>query len=63
VERSSVIIEDILLHSMEDIVILMIMLGERKDINDVKKILPQTRRRLNRGTSTGRLSGQGLKGS
>jgi len=32
---------------MEDIV-LMLMVGERKDIDDIKKILAQTRHRLDR---------------
>ncbi len=48
VERSRVIAENILLPSIEDIVILKLMSSERKDIDDVKKILAQAWHRLDR---------------
>ncbi len=46
--RSRVVTENILLPSIEDIVVLKLMSGERKDIDDVKKILAQAWHRLDR---------------
>ena len=42
VDRSKIVAGNILLPSIEDIVILKLMSGERKDIDDVKRILSQT---------------------
>ncbi len=39
--RSHVVAENLLLPSLEDLVVLKLMSGERKDIDDVKKILSQ----------------------
>ena len=41
-ERSRKIIENIFLPSIEDIIILKLMSGERKDRDDIKRILAQT---------------------
>ncbi len=46
--RSRVLTENILLPSLEDIVILKLMSGERKDIDDIKKILSQAWPRLDK---------------
>ncbi|MCE4603102.1 MAG: hypothetical protein F7B18_07955 [Desulfurococcales archaeon] len=48
IKRSREIAENILLPSIEDIVILKLMSGERKDIDDVKKILAQAWFRLDK---------------
>ena len=48
VGRSRVITENVLLPSIEDIVILKLMSGEKKDIDDVKKILAQAWHRMDR---------------
>ncbi len=42
IERSKIISKNLWLPSLEDLVILKIMSNERKDINDVKRILTQT---------------------
>ncbi len=46
IDRSVVVAENILLPSIEDIVILKLMSGERKDIDDIKKMVAQTWHRL-----------------
>jgi len=61
VERSRLIAENILLPSIEDIVILKLMSGEKKDIEDVKKILAQTWHRLDRGYLPRRAQQAGLE--
>jgi len=48
VSRSRPVAENILLPCVEDIVVLKLMSGERKDIDDVKKMLQQTWHRLDR---------------
>ena len=48
IDRSRVVIENILLPSIEDIVVLKLMSGEKKDIGDVKKILAQAWDRLDK---------------
>ena len=48
IDRSRVVTENILLPSIEDIVILKLMSGEKKDIDDVKKILTQAWHRLDK---------------
>ncbi len=48
IDRSRVVTENILLPSIEDIVVLKLMSGEKKDIDDVKKILAQAWHRLDR---------------
>ncbi len=48
VERGRVIMENFLLPSIEDIVVLKLMSSEKKDIGDVKKTLAQTWYRLDR---------------
>ena len=42
IERSRVLAHGILIPSLEDLVVLKLMSGERKDISDIKKILHQT---------------------
>ncbi|MEB3860667.1 MAG: hypothetical protein GSR84_00425 [Desulfurococcales archaeon] len=48
IERSREVAENILLPSMEDIIILKLMSGERKDIDDIKKILAQAWHRIDK---------------
>ena len=48
IDRSRVVTENILLPSIEDIVVLKLMSGEKKDIDDVKKILAQAWHRLDK---------------
>lgn len=48
VERSRILTGNILLPSLEDIVILKLMSGERKDIADLKRILSQAWRRVDK---------------
>ena len=48
IDRSRAVTESILLPSIEDIVILKLMSGEKKDIDDVKKILTQAWHRLDK---------------
>jgi len=47
-ERSRAVAENIPLPCVEDIVVLKLMSGERKDIDDVKKILQQAWHRLDK---------------
>jgi len=48
IERSRTIAENILLPCVEDLIVLKLMSGERKDINDIKKILQQAWHRLDK---------------
>ncbi len=48
IRRSRVLTGNILLPSLEDIVVLKLMSGERKDIEDLKKILRQAWHRLDK---------------
>lgn len=47
--RSRALAEGILLPSLEDIIILKLMSGERKDLDDLKRVLHQAWHRLDKG--------------
>ena len=61
INKSRKIIGEILLPSIEDIVILKLMSGENKDINDVKKILSQAWHKLDREYLYSRAQQAGLE--
>jgi len=48
IERSERLLENVFLPSLEDIIVLKLMSGERKDIEDVKKILHQAWHAINK---------------
>ncbi len=61
IRRGKELEPDILLPSLEDLVILKLMSGEKKDIEDVKKILHQTWHKLDKEYLVRRVQQTGLE--
>jgi len=60
-ERCRAIAKNILLPCIEDLIVLKLMSGERKDIDDVKRILQQSWNKLDKEYFYKRVQGAGLE--